>query len=72
MDFAMLVSEVRSILADHPDWTDQQIADSLNAKTITDVAKGQVMVRYRTLIGEYGPVLADAVIDPRYVVKCTG
>jgi hypothetical protein len=72
MDYAVLISEVAGLLAAHPDWTDQQIADGLNAKTITDVAKGEVMVRYRTLIGAYGPALADAVIDALQAAAAAG
>jgi hypothetical protein len=63
MDYSRLTPEVSALLTSNPTWTDQQVADSLNAQTLTAPAKAQVMVRYRTLISFYGPAFADAVID---------
>jgi hypothetical protein len=34
MDYTILKPAVASLLAAHPDWTDQQLADGLNAKTV--------------------------------------
>jgi hypothetical protein len=63
MDYSLLIPEVAAAVAANPTWSDQQVADSLNAKTLTAPAKFPVMVRYRTLISAYGPAFADAVID---------
>ena len=34
MDYAKLTVKVTEVLGDHPDWTDQQIAEHLNSPTI--------------------------------------
>ncbi len=38
MDYTILTPEVAAVLAASPSWSDEQIADSLNAKTLTGVA----------------------------------
>ena len=72
MDYAVLIPEVGSLLLAHPDWTDQQMADSLNARTLTEVAKAPVMVRYRTMISAYGPAFADDVVDRLQAAAAAG
>jgi hypothetical protein len=72
MNYTLLAPEVAALLAAHPDWTDPQIADSLNAQTLSGLAAGPVMVRYRTLVSAYGPALGDAVVDALEAAAAAG
>ena len=50
MDNAKLKIKDAELRADHPDWTDQQVADNLNAETVTQTYSR--FVTYRTLLSE--------------------
>jgi len=50
VDYTKLKTKVAEVLADHPDWTDQQVCDELNAATVTETYSR--FVTYRTLLSE--------------------
>lgn len=60
MDYDKLKTEVAELLAAHPDWTDQQVADSLNAETVT--VTHSRFVTFRTLLSELPVEQAMSVI----------
>ena len=70
MNYAKLTPKVAAVLVDHPDWTDQQVADELNAATVTQTYSR--FVTFRTVLSELpttqamsiiGKVKANAVVD---------
>lgn len=60
MDYAKLKPKVVEVLAEHPDWTDQQVADSLNAATVVQTYSR--FVTFRTLLSELPVEQAMAII----------
>ena len=60
MDYAKLKAKVAEVLAEHPDWTDEQVCDSLNAATVTETYSR--FVTFRTLLSELPTEQAMAII----------
>lgn len=60
MDYDKLKVKVAEVLAAHPDWTDQQVADCLNEPAVT--ATRSRFVTFRTLLSELPVTQAMTII----------